>query len=123
MFCIAVSISSHRRSSRVAVAAITDAVSSIPWMQLAVLHVQFSSSIGSTVSWPTIRWDGEHLLERLIVILSAKATSAGCSMHISSSLLEQAVSLDCASAISLCPHLITPLLAAWYAVTVIIRIL
>jgi len=95
-------ISSRRRSSCVALAASSDAVSPIPGVQLAVLHVKFFSSIGSTASWPITRHKGEYPVIDLSVIPLAQSTASASSIHSSFGSSEQAVSLDSASAISQC---------------------
>jgi len=89
---MATSISSHRRSSCLALAAICDAISSLPWIRLAVVQVMFFSSIGSTASWPNIRRNGEYPVVRLTVILSAQSTAGRWSIHISFGSSDQAVS-------------------------------
>jgi hypothetical protein len=116
-------ISSRRRSSCLALAAISDAVLSIPWIQLAVFHVKFSSSIRSTAWWPNIRRNGEYPVIRLTVIQSAQSTASRWLIHISYGSSEEALSLDSASAIGLCPRSISPLTVAWYGVSVIFRII
>jgi len=120
---MATSLSSRRHSNCLALASISDAVSSIPWVQLEVFHVKFSSPIGSTASWPNIRRKGEYPVVPMTVVLSAQSTAGRWSIYISFGSSDQAVNLDSASAIGLCPCSITPLAAAWYAVTVIIWIL
>lgn len=106
------SISSSHCSSCIAVAASSDSVSSISWVQLAVFYDKLSSSIGSTTSWPIIRQKGEHPVVHPKFIALAQSTAGSWWTHISFGLSEQVVSVDSASAIGLCPHLITPIAAA-----------
>ena len=120
---MATSIASRRGSSCLALAAIIDAVSHIPWIQLAVFHVKFSSSIGSTASLPNIRQNSEYLVVHLTVILSAQSTAGRWSIHISFGSSEHAVSLASASAIGRCPRSITTFAEAGYGFTVIFRVL
>jgi len=118
-----VSITSRRRYRCLALAAISDDVLSIPWFQLAVLQVKFSSSIRSTATWPKIRRNGEYLIVRLTMIPSAQSTAGRWSIHIFFGSSEHAVRLDSSSAIGLCPCWFTLLAAAWYRVTVSLQIL
>ena len=74
-FCLAASISSRRRCNCLSQAGISDAVSSIPWFQLALCHVKFTSSMGSIASRPNRRGIGEYLVVCLMVILSAQRTT------------------------------------------------
>jgi len=120
---MAVSISSRRRYSFLALAGISDTVSSIPRVQWPVFDVRFSSCIGSTESWPDIRWNGEFPVLGLTVILSAQSTPGRWSIRISFGSSEQAMSLVSASEIHMFRHSTTPLAAAWYGVTVIFWIL
>jgi len=98
---MAASILSPSRSSCRVPAATSDTVPSSPWVQLVVLNVMFSSSIGSTGSWPNRRQNGDDRVVCLTVFRSAQSIAGRWSIHISFSSSEQAVSLDSASAIGL----------------------
>jgi len=73
--------------------------------------------------WPEHKAEWRICGRNLTVILSAQSTAGRWSIHIAFGLTEQAMSLDSASAIGLCPRSITLLAAALYRVTVIFRIL
>jgi len=72
---MATSISSCSRSSGLGPADISDAVSSIPWIQLVVFQVMFSSCIRGTASWPHIRRNGKYPVLRLTVTRLAQITA------------------------------------------------
>jgi hypothetical protein len=105
-------IFSRRHSSCLGLAVVSNAVSLIAWIQLPVFHFMFCSSIGSTAYWPNIMPNGEYPVLHLTVILLAQTNDGRWLIHISCGLSMQAVSLDNAAAIRLCPHLSTPFAAA-----------
>jgi len=91
-------------------------VSSIPWVQLAVFNVKFSSPVTSTASSLKRRQNSKYPVVRLNVIMLAQSNAGRWSIHICVGSSEQAVSLDSACAISLYRCSITSFPEAWYVV-------
>jgi hypothetical protein len=122
-FATAAWISSRCRSSYLVLATISHTVSLIPWIQLAVLHVEFCSCNISTVYWPNIRCNGDYPVVHVTVILVAQRTLGKWSIHHCLGTSEQALSWDSTSAIGLCPCSISPVEAACCGGMVIFQIL